>query len=87
MTLQEQFTQASKDVQLLSEKPTNDVLLKLYALYKQATLGNNETEAPTNPFDFVAKAKYQAWMSIKDTEKEDAMQQYIDQVRALIASA
>ena len=87
MTLQEQFEQASIDVKKLSEKPSNDILLKLYVFYKQATEGNNETEAPTNPFDFVGKAKHQAWLNIKDTDKETAMKEYIDQVRSLISEA
>jgi diazepam-binding inhibitor (GABA receptor modulator, acyl-CoA-binding protein) len=55
----------------------------LYALYKQATDGDIHTEAPSNPFDFVAKAKYNAWNELKGKPKETAMQTYIDIVTTL----
>ena len=59
------------------------MLLNLYSLYKQATEGDNTTEAPTNIFDFVAKAKHSAWEALKGTTKENAMQQYIDLVKKI----
>ena len=63
--------------------PGNDVLLKLYASYKQSTIGDVNIEAPDSPFDFVAKAKYAAWEALKGTSKEAAMQDYIDLVTKL----
>lgn len=83
MTLEEQFTQAVASSKTLAEKPDNETLLKLYSLYKQGTDGDCNTEAPTNPFDFVAKAKYNAWEALKGTTKENAMQQYINLVSEL----
>jgi acyl-CoA-binding protein len=67
----------------LSEKPDNDTLLKLYALYKQATEGDNKEEGPSNMFDFVAKFKHEAWAKLQGITKDDAMQQYIDLVKQL----
>ena len=82
MELQQQFELAVTNSKSLSEKPGNDVLLKLYALYKQSTQGD-AGEAPTSTFDFVAKFKYEAWAEIKGTTKEDAMKQYVDLVEKL----
>jgi acyl-CoA-binding protein len=83
MTLQEQFTQAVANSKTLAAKPDNETLLKLYSLYKQGTDGDCNAEAPTNPFDFVAKAKYNAWEALKGITKDDAMQQYIKLVDSL----
>lgn len=83
MELKEQFEQAIANSKTLTEKPDNDTLLKLYSLYKQSTQGDVAGEAPTNPFDFVAKAKYNAWEGLKGKAKETAMQEYIDLVAKL----
>ena len=65
-----------------TEKPSNEDLLKLYALYKQATDGDNESERPVG-FDFKAAAKYNAWMNVKGKSKEEATEQYIQLVEKL----
>lgn len=83
MELLQQFENAVSESKTLSERPSNDTLLQLYSLYKQASEGDVNTEAPSNPFDFVAKAKYEAWESLKGTSKEKAMQDYIDLVKKL----
>ena len=64
MDLHQQFEQAVADSKELSEKPSNDTLLQLYSLYKQASEGDVNIDAPSNPFDFVAKAKYEAWVAL-----------------------
>ena len=83
MDLQTRFEEASANSKNLGEKPSNEVLLQLYSLYKQATIGDVNTEPPSNPFDFVNKAKYDAWTSIKGKTKEAAMLEYIDLVNKL----
>jgi diazepam-binding inhibitor (GABA receptor modulator, acyl-CoA-binding protein) len=83
MDLKQQFEQAVADSKALSEKPGNDILLQLYSLYKQATEGDINTEPPPNPFDFVNKAKYEAWLSLKGKSKDDAMQEYANLVKKL----
>lgn len=65
-----------------TSKPSNEELLKVYGLYKQATIGDNETERPGG-FDFRAAAKYNAWFNFKGTSKEDAEAQYVDFVNEL----
>ncbi|MFT3946973.1 MAG: acyl-CoA-binding protein [Agriterribacter sp.] len=83
MELKEKFAQATADSKALLEKPSNETLLQLYSLYKQSTEGDNNTDAPANPFDFVAKAKYEAWTALKGKSTEAAMQEYIDLVEKL----
>ncbi len=83
MDLQKQFEEAVTNSKALSEKPSNDVLLQLYSLYKQATAGDVNTDPPSNPFDFVNKAKHDAWVSIKGKSKQDAMQEYVNLVNTL----
>lgn len=83
MNLQEQFQNAVAESKTLAEKPSNETLLKLYSLYKQGTEGDVTTDPPTNPFDFVAKAKYEAWSGLKGKTKEEAMQEYITLVDRL----
>lgn len=83
MELKEQFEQAAADSKNLPEKPSNDVLLQLYSLYKQGSIGDVNTEPPSNPFDFVAKAKYDAWAALKGKSSGDAMQEYVTLVNKL----
>ncbi len=83
MELQQLFEQAVANSKLLSEKPDNETLLKLYSLFKQATEGDTTESGPSNPFDFVAKFKHEAWAKLAGTSKEAAMQQYVDLVTKL----
>ena len=84
MELQQLFEQAVANSKSLSEKPSNEVLLQLYSLYKQATAGDaTEDNAPANPFDFVNKAKYNAWTELKGKTKDDAMKEYVSLVEKL----
>lgn len=83
MDIKAQFEQAIADSKSLTEKPGNEILLQLYSLYKQSTEGDVSGEAPTNPFDFVNKAKYEAWAALKGKTSDDAMQEYVDLVEKL----
>lgn len=83
MELKALFDEAVNESKTLPEKPSNETLLALYSLYKQATEGDNTAEPPSNPFDFVSRAKYDAWASVKGKSTEQAMQEYIDLVNKL----
>jgi acyl-CoA-binding protein len=83
MELKEKFEQAKNDSKSFSERPSNETLLQLYSLYKQGAIGDVDTDPPTNPFDFVAKAKYEAWANLKGKTKEVAMKEYVDLVEKL----
>lgn len=83
MNLQEEFEKAvarSKDD--IKERPSNENLLKIYALYKQATDGDVSGERPGG-FDFKAIAKYDAWAALKGTDGQTAKQEYIDLINSL----
>ena len=66
----------------LSERPDNATLLKIYALYKQATAGDNAEKKPSFS-DMVGRAKWDAWEKLKGTGADDAKQQYIDLIASL----
>ncbi|HVT87006.1 MAG TPA: acyl-CoA-binding protein [Chitinophagaceae bacterium] len=83
MVFKEQFEQAVADSKNLSERPDNETLLQLYSLYKQATEGDQTADPPSNPFDFVAKAKYQAWAALKGKSANDAMTDYVTLIKRL----
>ena len=76
------FDKAVADSKNLAEKPDNSTLLKLYALYKQATAGDVEGKRPGFT-DMVGRAKYDAWAAIKGKSSDDAMQEYVDLVKSL----
>jgi acyl-CoA-binding protein len=82
--LKSAFEQASKSIQGLSERPDNDTLLRLYALYKQGSEGDVSGPKP-GFFDFVGTAKYEAWAKIQGTSQDEAMQKYVDLVKKLTA--
>ena len=83
MALQQSFEEAVAASKTLDSKPDNDTLLQLYSLYKQATEGDINIEPPANTFDFVGKAKYDAWTNLKGKTKDEAMEQYIALVNQL----
>ena len=76
------FEAAVANSKNLSERPDNATLLKIYALYKQATVGDNEEKKPGFT-DLVGRAKWDAWAKLKGTSDKDAMQQYIDLIESL----
>lgn len=77
-----QFDQAQIDVKQLTERPGNLTLLRLYALFKQATDGDAHGDKPGFT-DIVGKYKYDAWDALKGTSSDAARQQYIELVESL----
>lgn len=80
--LKTDFEAAVANSKKLSERPDNATLLKIYGLYKQATVGDN-TEKKPGFSDMVGRAKWEAWNGFKGTPNEDAMQRYVDLVQSL----
>lgn len=80
--LKDQFQKAAQDVMDLAERPDNDTMLRLYALYKQGSEGDVSGPKP-GFFDFVGTAKYEAWEKLAGTKPEDAMKKYVDLVKKL----
>lgn len=82
--LRREFEQAADDIQRLGQRPDNDTLLKLYALYKQSSEGDLQRTQP-GFFDFVGTAKHEAWAQLSGVPKDEAMRRYIALVRQLLA--
>ena len=80
--LQKQFEAAATDSKNLEERPDNDTLLKIYALYKQGSAGDATGSRPGFT-DMIGRAKYDAWAKVKGLAKEDAMRQYVDLINSL----
>jgi acyl-CoA-binding protein len=80
--LKERFETAAEEVQQLPTRPSNDTLLKLYALYKQATVGNVSGKKPGFG-DFTGRMKHAAWSRLRGMSTEKAMEGYIDLVKRL----
>lgn len=74
--LQKKFEKATKDVTTAKNDPGNDLKLRLYAHFKQATDGDVAGDKPGFT-DFVGRAKYDAWAKLAGTAKDDAMTAYI----------
>ncbi len=77
-------TKQAAAVQNLKQRPTDDELLKLYGLYKQATIGDNTTTKP-GLFDLKGKYKWQSWADLEGTSQEAAEKEYIEFATSLIA--
>lgn len=80
--LKARFEQAVAESKQLPEKPDNMTLLKIYALYKQASSGDVEGKRPGFT-DMVGRAKWDAWNEMKGKSREDAMQEYVDLIESL----
>jgi diazepam-binding inhibitor (GABA receptor modulating acyl-CoA-binding protein) len=78
----EVFEQAAAAVKSLPERPDDDTMLQLYAMYKQGSSGDVQGSKP-GFFDFVGAAKYEAWEKLSGTSEEDARQQYVELVRKI----
>jgi diazepam-binding inhibitor (GABA receptor modulating acyl-CoA-binding protein) len=80
--LKARFDQATADSKSLPEKPDTMTLLKIYALFKQASRGDADGERPGFA-DMVGRAKWDAWNGLKGKKADDAMQEYIDLIESL----
>jgi acyl-CoA-binding protein len=80
--LKTKFEAAVVNSKSLAERPDNATLLKIYALYKQASAGDNSEKKPGFG-DMIGRAKWDAWNALKGTASGEAMQQYIDLIESL----
>jgi diazepam-binding inhibitor (GABA receptor modulating acyl-CoA-binding protein) len=76
------FEKAVADSKNLPERPDSATLLQLYALYKQATVGDVDGKRPGFT-DMVGRAKWDAWNEIKGKDAKAAMQEYIDLIESM----
>jgi acyl-CoA-binding protein len=80
--LKDQFEAAAEAVKSLPERPDNEMLLRLYALYKQGSEGDVKGEKP-GFFDFKGVAKFDAWEKLKGTDQTKAKEDYVKLVKRL----
>jgi diazepam-binding inhibitor (GABA receptor modulating acyl-CoA-binding protein) len=83
--LKARFEQALADSKLLPAKPDNETLLKMYSLFKQGSVGDAQGDRP-GMMDFVGRAKYDAWASLKGKTSDQAQQAYVDLIESLKTS-
>ncbi|XP_046993723.1 acyl-CoA-binding protein-like [Schistocerca americana] len=84
MSLDERFNKAAEDVKKLKSTPTDAELLEIYALFKQGSVGDVNTDRP-GMLDFKGKAKWDAWNGKKGMSQEEAKEAYIKKVEELVA--
>lgn len=82
MSLESDFEKYSKEVQNLTKRPSNDELLDLYALFKQAKEGDVSGKRP-GMLDMKGRAKYDRWATLKGTQSQTAMEKYISLAKEL----
>ena len=82
MDIKSKFEDAQGRVKGLSSKPSSEALLRLYSLYKQASIGDCASDKP-GVMDFVARAKWESWSGIKGMSSEEAMETYVVYVKSL----
>lgn len=80
--LKARFEKAVAESKSLPSRPDNQTLLKIYALFKQASEGDNTGKRPGFT-DIVGRAKYDAWKGLEGTSNDQAMQNYIDLIESL----
>lgn len=83
MSIEKDFQEARQAIDSLTTRPSNEELLRLYGLYKQAMLGDNRDEEPEG-FDFKGIAKHRAWLENKGKSAEDAMLEYTQVANRLV---
>lgn len=83
MSLEDKFNVSAEAVKNLTTSPNNEELLELYGLYKQATVGDVNTQRP-GMLDLKGKSKWDAWSGRKGLAKDAAMEQYITKVDSLV---
>jgi len=77
MSLQQRFEEHAQLVRSFTKKPSDEEMKEIYGLYKQATIGDNNTSQPWS-VQIESRAKWDAWESKKGLDKDTAMEQYIE---------
>ncbi|CAJ0609090.1 unnamed protein product [Cylicocyclus nassatus] len=80
MSLDERFDAAVTIIQKLPKEgpvsTSNEQKLEFYSLFKQATIGDVNTDRP-GIFSLVERKKWDAWNAVKGVSKEEAKERYI----------
>ncbi|XP_046647377.1 acyl-CoA-binding protein homolog [Daphnia pulicaria] len=84
MSLDEKFNKAAEDIKSLKATPTTDEFKEIYALFKQATVGDVNVARP-GMLDLKGKAKWDSWESKKGMSSEAAKDAYVAKAAELVA--
>ena len=84
-SIEEKFKSASQNVKTLKNKPSNEILLQLYGLYKQSTIGNINIPQPW-AVQIEKRAKWDSWKMFENMDKGTAMAKYVEIVENLLSS-
>ncbi|XP_024124002.1 acyl-CoA-binding domain-containing protein 7 [Oryzias melastigma] len=83
MSLEADFNTVAEDVKKVKTRPSNEELLTLYGLYKQALVGDVDIDKP-GALDAKGRAKWESWNSRKGMSKDEAMSTYISNAKEVI---
>ncbi len=83
MSTDDRFVEAQRQVKTLTKRPTNDQLLSLYSLFKQATDGDATGKRP-GMLDVKGRAKFDAWKNRQGLARDAAKAQYVALVDGLM---
>ncbi|XP_061150921.1 acyl-CoA-binding domain-containing protein 5-like isoform X2 [Syngnathus typhle] len=87
-TLQAKFAAAVKVIRSLpKEGPfqmSDDMMLMFYSYYKQATMGPCSFTRPTGFWESHEKNKWNAWSSLGNMSKEEAMKIYVENIQLIL---
>uniref|UniRef100_A0A1A8IU36 Acyl-Coenzyme A binding domain containing 5b n=1 Tax=Nothobranchius kuhntae TaxID=321403 RepID=A0A1A8IU36_NOTKU len=87
-SLEAQFAAAVKVIQSLPEEGlfqlSDDMMLMFYKYFRQATMGPCNSPRPLGFWDTRGKAKWDAWSSLGNMTKEEAMKNYIDHIQLIL---
>ena len=84
-SIDEKFKMASENVKKIKKKPSNEILLQLYGLYKQATVGNINIPQPW-ALQVEKRAKWDSWKLFENMERGLAMTKYVEIVETLLSN-
>ncbi|KAI9581550.1 acyl-CoA-binding protein homolog [Glossina fuscipes] len=84
MSLDEEFNAAAERIKTMTKRPNDEEFLELYALFKQANMGDNNTSKPSL-FDLKAKAKWEWWNKQKNKSQDEAKKEYIAFVERMMS--
>ena len=84
-SIEEKFKKASENVKNLKNRPNNEILLQLYGLYKQATIGNINIPQPW-AVQLEKRSKWDSWKMFENMQKPVAMTKYVEVVENLLSN-
>ncbi|XP_011301720.1 acyl-CoA-binding domain-containing protein 4 [Fopius arisanus] len=87
MTTEEKFVAAVNVIKSLPKngayQPSHELQLRFYGYYKQATEGPCQQSKPAF-WEVVKKAKWDAWMRLGNMSRQEAMNNYVDELKKIV---